>query len=256
MRNFPFQLKNRILEENIKVHQLEAPVYEKIHPEIFGFWEQRRVKRDVLLMKKLLNIPSSALDIGCGTGNLLFKLKKAGFQVTGVDISSALLKRLQQKPDYISEIKLYCQPVDDFFSENPIFRYNLITFFSVLHHLPNYYFTLTSAKNFLAKDGIIYIAHEPLFESRQDIIGRIDSKFFRILKKIEGITIPRIDYQFADFHSGSGIDLENLCKFLKRSGFEIITKEKYCSRKTAFFIFLSKLLSSSPNNFKVIAQLK
>lgn len=50
----------------------------------------------VKIVKKFLS-SGSVLDIGCGTGNLSFRLAAKGYNVTGVDISKALLAIAREK---------------------------------------------------------------------------------------------------------------------------------------------------------------
>jgi len=53
---------------------------------------------------------SPVLELGCGTGRLLLALAAAGYSVTGVDVSAAMLARAQQKlaarPDLAGRVRL------------------------------------------------------------------------------------------------------------------------------------------------------
>lgn len=42
---------------------------------------------------------NAALDCGCGTGSLMVHIKNAGFNVTGVDLSSGMLSQAASKPE-------------------------------------------------------------------------------------------------------------------------------------------------------------
>lgn len=56
-------LAKKIYEENVRVHRLEAPIYERIHPEIFNPRVQRELQEELSLVRKLL--PSPNLNIIC-----------------------------------------------------------------------------------------------------------------------------------------------------------------------------------------------
>jgi SAM-dependent methyltransferase len=53
------------------------------------------------------------LDLGCGTGRLLFPLAEAGFEVTGIDNSPQMLEiartRLASKPELIRQLVTLCE---------------------------------------------------------------------------------------------------------------------------------------------------
>ncbi len=46
---------------------------------------------------RMHHIPRQIVDVGCGTGNLTIPLAKRGYQVTGVDLSSAMIEMAQEK---------------------------------------------------------------------------------------------------------------------------------------------------------------
>src|SRR4051794_2357622 len=49
-------------------------------------------------LPRLRDIPGRAvLEIGCGTGDLLYDLLRAGFQPTGIDLSRAMLQQTRRK---------------------------------------------------------------------------------------------------------------------------------------------------------------
>jgi ubiquinone/menaquinone biosynthesis C-methylase UbiE len=71
---------------------LEAKVYDKV-------WGRHDYDADVNFLNTLFRKfkCKSVIDIGCGTGNHSIKLDKLGYEVTGVDISSSMLKKAKQK---------------------------------------------------------------------------------------------------------------------------------------------------------------
>jgi len=71
---------------------LEAEFYDKI-------WGRYDYDIDVKFLEGLFRDYGceSVVDIGCGTGNHAIRLSRSGFKVTGLDISSAMLKIAKEK---------------------------------------------------------------------------------------------------------------------------------------------------------------
>lgn len=103
--------------------------------------------------------PKTALDLGCGTGQLVRKLHKSGFKVTGVDISQAALKiarsatftsanRISYKRGNIEKIS---------FAELPFAPYGLIICQSVYAFIRNKERLLKEVKQTLVPDGTLVI---------------------------------------------------------------------------------------------------
>ncbi len=174
-------LAKKIYEENVRVHRFEAPIYERIHPEIFNPRVQQELQEDLSLIRKLLPSPNPfaslegrplALDIGCGTGNISIKLLKLGFRVTAVDISQEMLDIFQEKvknlPEAGHNLNIICLDIDSFLAKEELSSYDCVMVHSVLHHLPHYSDTIYRVSKLLSNGGLIYISHEPL-QKKKDI---------------------------------------------------------------------------------------
>ena len=156
-------LKKKIHEANVKVHRFEAGYYELLHPEVYSKREQRRLNRVLMLVDKLVaNNGKNALDFGSGTGNLTGKLLRMGYSVTAIDISPEMCAVLKKKfNSYLKDEKLAIinSPIEDTHFEKG--EFDLVTSYSVLHHLPDYVDVLHQLSGFLKKGGAMYIDHEP-----------------------------------------------------------------------------------------------
>ena len=87
-----------VWDANVSLHDLEAQVYESIHPEIFNRVEQRRLRLNLRRASALVKTNSKiALDFGCGSGNVTSKLLELGWKVVAVDSSEAMLQTLRKK---------------------------------------------------------------------------------------------------------------------------------------------------------------
>ncbi|HKZ40092.1 MAG TPA: methyltransferase domain-containing protein, partial [Candidatus Hodarchaeales archaeon] len=155
-------LREKIHEANIEVHRFEAQYYELLHPEVYGPQEQRRIASTLKIVDNLIaGNHRRALDFGAGTGNLTGKLLKMGYTVVSVDISVEMCAILRKRyKAYLETQKLF---VFNSSMEDMNFKtdeFDLITCYSVLHHLPDYESSLQNISASLRRGGVMYIDHE------------------------------------------------------------------------------------------------
>ena len=114
----------------------------------------------------LQQIPfKQVLEIGCGTGLILFKILEKCDHYTGIDFSAPALENilsiLQQDSadlDKVTLLKCEADKLDQIFQ--PSQKFDLIILNSVVQYFPNIdYFekVLNQAKSFLTQDGVIYL---------------------------------------------------------------------------------------------------
>ena len=205
-------LRERIHKANISVHRFEAKYYELIHPEVYSEQEQKRVNSTLKMVNKLIvDNQKKALDFGAGTGNLTGKLLHMGYKVTAIDISPEMCKILKNKfKNYLKAKKLIVinSPIEDISFDRD--EFDLITCYSVLHHLPDYVCAIQRLSSFLKKGGVMYLDHEisPFYwKSEPHHVARLvkliyfhsnpllNALYFRIM----GVNIPSIDYVLSDY---------------------------------------------------------
>lgn len=97
---------------------------------------------------------SSALDIGCGTGNLLKNLAGVMDDVTGVEPDSGTAERARQNLAGINTATVHETSFEDISVAQP--SYDLVTLVAVLHHLPLRQ-TLQAARSLLKPRGRLVI---------------------------------------------------------------------------------------------------
>lgn len=132
--------QEKIHEANLESHRIEAKYYESLHSEIYNQNEQKRIRYVLGIVDKLVEGKSrSALDFGAGAGNLTGKLLRMQYKVTAADISPEMCDILQKRyRPYLEDGRLR---VDNSKIEDAMFdieEFDLITCYSVLHHLPDY----------------------------------------------------------------------------------------------------------------------
>jgi len=264
-------IANKIRISNIEVHNREAAIYDVIHPEIFGLFEQRKITRDLDLIASIMptGSPVRVLDIGCGTGNLTLKYLKRGYRVKEVDISPEMIRILQSKvnPPDLSSVELVVGDAEDVISDTQTYgTWQIISFSSVLHHLPDYKIVLAHAVRQLRPGGVLCICHEPLRNPRRG--GGLASRLAcKILNGIETLSIytrklvvyikqsirarkffNRIDYRWSDYHSRFGIEAQEILRRLECAGARTLLYETYRSRYSSLLAALDACLGISEHS--------
>ncbi len=243
-------LHERIHEANIAVHRVESSYYELFHPEVYNKQEQKRITST--LQKADATVSDNqkkALDFGAGTGNLTGRLLSLGYTVTAVDISAEMCRALAKKyQNYvqIKKLEVINSPIENVEFNNS--KFDLITCYSVLHHLPEYVESLQKLCGFLRKGGVIYIDHEaspyywkPEVKTLTGLVKGIyfhsnpifNSIFFRLIR----LNVPSVDYSESDYwhkreHS---LDHTKIQKVFKAERFETYQRMDYHQKATWIF---------------------
>ena len=205
-------LQEKIHEANVAVHRFEAKYYELLHPEVYSQQEQGRIRSTLSLIDTLVaDNKKKALDFGSGTGNLTGKLLQMGYNVTAIDISAEMCEILKAK--YSAWIKtgkltVINSPIEDVnFGKD---EFDLITCYSVLHHLPNYLDVLRRLSAFLKKGSVMYVDHEvsPFYWKDEanftaklvkDLYLHSNPLINAFYFQIVGVKFPSLDYTLSDY---------------------------------------------------------
>jgi ubiquinone/menaquinone biosynthesis C-methylase UbiE len=256
------ELSRQILDENIKLHRIEARYYDLIHPEEFNWYEQARIRKDLRFIRGKLEEAPLVLDLGCGTGNLSLKLLELGCSVWGVDISPDMVEVLKEKIPGGSREKtrFFVQNVDEFISGCGE-RFDCVVASSVLHHLPDYIRTLENALKLLKPGGWLYITHEPTKDALgpdpvlRKALWHVDNSVFNI---VSGSKIPVLkdrNFHLSDYHLYHGFDEEKVAACCRAAGVRIIRLQKYASAmRVGIFCWFDSAVIRSKRQFSVIGQ--
>ena len=256
-------LDDEVRKANKELHDIEASCYDILHNEIWNFCEQTRTRQDLkkiieMIKKETLNV----LDVGAGTGNLALKFLSNENVVTALDISERMLEVLSNKIHnrFRNCITLICGDVAEFLLETKQ-KYDVICFSAVLHHLPDYLYTLDQAILKLNEGGVIYITHEPLprknsfvYHNLGRVFGLIDSYLNLLrLSKYSKRGLPNLDYSISDIHSKEGINPKKIIAFLESKGMGITSYKEYGTYKSGIISIFGTFFSDR-KNFKLIAK--
>jgi len=147
------------IEKNIKLHNKIAKKYEKTHGEIYNNIEQSRLVVDLHQSLSFVKKEQvTALDLGCGAGNLTNHLLNMGCNVIAADVSTGFLRLVEKKFQgrNVSTFELNGKDLKGI-EDNTI---DFIATYSVLHHIPDYIKTIKEMCRICSPGGVIYIDHE------------------------------------------------------------------------------------------------
>jgi ubiquinone/menaquinone biosynthesis C-methylase UbiE len=253
--------REKIIQENLKLYRLESQNYISLHPEIYNWFEQGEIQKDLASLKKKLK-GNEALDIGCGMGNISLKLLSLGFKVTAIDISTTMIKKVKRALPVEIAINLDIIETDiDTFLSKPAGKYNLVTMSSVLHHIPEYLESLQNIFGFIAVGGFLYITHEPLKDvlTREDpllrkLLWQIDYLCYLIKKKGRIEVINGVDWRLSDYHLYKGLDHDGVRRLLKKNGFKVFFRKYSSNMRLGISNWIDTNLLRTESQFKIIAK--
>jgi ubiquinone/menaquinone biosynthesis C-methylase UbiE len=146
---------------NIAIHERIASKYEDRHGEIFNAIEQDRLASTLARAKAAIygtNKPLTALDFGCGSGNLTRHLLDLGFEVTAADVAPRFLRlvegRFAGRP--VETVQLNGLDLSNFEDGS----FDFVATYSVLHHVPDYLAAVREFGRVVRAGGVILIDHE------------------------------------------------------------------------------------------------
>jgi SAM-dependent methyltransferase len=88
-----------------------ASIYDDFYADIYDYLVFNKIKNDyeigVILNSTMPSEKSVIVDVGCGTGHQVAKLKSQNLEVIGIDISPAMIAKAKQtNPSYSSQFKV------------------------------------------------------------------------------------------------------------------------------------------------------
>lgn len=133
--------------------RLYAPLYDLAYESPFWRSERRAFAGLVAERAKAAGVAlgrARVLDVGTGTGSLLLELRALGARdLSGIDLSVEMLERAREK---LPEADLRVGPVEE--AAYPDASFDIVTGFSVLHHLPDLRMFFTWLERVLRAGGV------------------------------------------------------------------------------------------------------
>lgn len=116
--------------------------------KIYQIVKKYSIQKKVSLITSYIVSNKKVLDVGAGTGDFLLGAKNAGWQVCGMEPNTTAITKALEKG-----ITLYSD-----FSQLKNKKFNVITLWHVLEHLPNLDDQILNLKNLLTENGTLIIA--------------------------------------------------------------------------------------------------
>ena len=221
-------LVRKVIDANIAVHSKLAAQYEACEPH-FRPENVAKVERRIASLVAATKA-QSALDLGCGTGFMVQILKKLVSHITGVDVTSAMLDRVDRSGT--ARMDLVQHDTGTYPVEPGAFQ--LVTAYSFLHHLCDLAPTLGTAARALGPGGKFYADLEPNYYF-WEVINRLErggAYHPLVQREIEAVTfkdeeieerfgVSRDTFNHAEFGKdiAGGFKQEELQRLLREAGF-------------------------------------
>ncbi len=179
----------------------------------------------------------SILDYGCGTGEFLKSCKDAGFTISGVEPSETA----RAKSSETNQTKIQ-ESIESLEGQ----KFNIITMWHVLEHVPNFEEVIQKLKSKIADDGILLIA-VPNYKS-------FDGQYYK--NHWAGFDVPRHLWHFSSGTMKKVLNKNKLSlidiRGMKLDSYYVsLLSEKYKSKnKTTMIGYINAVINGMKSNWK------
>jgi ubiquinone/menaquinone biosynthesis C-methylase UbiE len=255
--------KQKVLEENRRVHALENQLYLSRHPEQTNFYQNSILIKTISKVCVTLKAGAKILDLGCGTGYLSLGFLSKGYHVTGLDLSKEMIQAFEESiPARLKpQARLLVGDAEEFLLKNKD-EYEVIVLSAILHHLFDYESVLRQICGRLSSGKILLVFFEPLKQEVHSPIkfalhralSWLDEKIYRSEMWMKSIPVLDDEYQHSDYQRQfGGIDPNRVNAILQDEGLKVLQTEKYCARRYGFHAWLANRVLGTQNTFNLYA---
>lgn len=183
--------------------------------------KEKEAKSAYLFVIKYIPSKGKYMDIGCGSGSMLYFFKKDGWDVSGLELSDVFAQYVTSKlnvPVVVADFLNY---------KDNINSYDLVSLRHILEHLPNSILAMQKINQMLKPNGYAYFEF-PNINSLSHRMQRFRNKFNILKKKYSSSYFPGHCNEFSK---------ESFKYLLNLTGFTLIRWETYSSKKFSNFIY-------------------
>lgn len=149
---------------------------------------------------KLVRKENKLLEIGCGQGDFLKKLRDNGIMVTGIEFNEEAIRKSKEKG-----LEIYKETIQEY-SKNNKEKYDMVCSFQVMEHIPNIGEAVQASLEVLKPGGklIISVPNNDSFIKKDNLnllntpphhVGRWNEKTLKNLEKIFNIKLNKILFE-------------------------------------------------------------
>lgn len=232
-----------------------AGTYERRHGEIFNPIEQQRLRKaleQAIAAVKTSSQPITALDYGCGSGNLTRHLIELGVSTVSADVCQEFLSGIKQRfgPTGLARVLKVNGTDLSGLADN---QFDMVVTYSVLHHVQDYLHIVKQMCRIVKPGGVIYIDHDvnesyytrpqQYVEFLRKVQPRVSlRRLLRVLLDVRGyghvlsrIRNPRYSRE-GDIHvwPDDHIEWDKIEQVVRSQGFEVVLKQDYLLYKSHY----------------------
>ncbi len=257
-------LRQKILDENRRVHALENKLYLRRHPEQTNSFQQRILNKTLdSFCQSISPGKNRIVDIGCGSGYVFLPMIARGYQMTGVDLSEEMVEALKENLDQekLNRSELIVGDVVEF-SDGDTRPFDGMIVSALLHHLYDFKTAVRKFCSKVAPGGPLLIffeplkqkIHSPLRYGLHKRLAEIEERIYKKEMKFRKIPLFEDDYEYSDYQRQfGGIDPKELGEILEQEGMEILKISKYCARRYGVSAFIANCILGTANTFNILA---
>jgi ubiquinone/menaquinone biosynthesis C-methylase UbiE len=224
---------SRVVQSNIEVHTRMADSYAREEPH-YRPENQSRVKANLMRIAARAGT-DRMLDIGCGTGFVIDLMRDTFLEIHGIDATRAMLDRVDRTG---GNVILHEGLAESLPFEDETF--DLVTAYSVFHHLADHRPVLAEAHRVLRPGGVLYVDLEPNrmfwqamenleldYADKLDSLDEVVAREIRAVRHIEDDVHERFGIEPDVFRSAEyikahfgGFDVHEFERDARRAGFQ------------------------------------
>ena len=196
----------------------------------------QRVENQVNAVVKHISVKNKkVLDIGCGGGLFLSKLKEDGAVTTGVELSDTRAHYAQIKHG----LDIVKRPIEDDYWQGHHGSFDIVTLWDVIEHVNYPLSTLKAAANMLKSGGILLI-DTPCRDAFYHRMG----EFTYWLSRGKYPTFLNTMYSSHQFGHKQILSLAEMREMLVAAGLEVVELRKFHELSFPYSFYLKKMFSS------------
>lgn len=205
--------------ENMKITESQQKYADRFKPPQ-DYEKEKGAKAAFRFVSKYVSGKGRYMDIGCGSGSVLYFFKKDGWEVKGLELSPVFAEHVKKHMDI--DVK-----VANFLEYETSDRFELVSLRHVLEHLPDSILAMTKISNLLTDGGYAHFEF-PNINSLSHRFQRFRNRFIAIRKKYKPGYAPGHCNEFCK---------SSFKYLLKETGFELVRWETYSFKPVPNFIY-------------------